>query len=63
MVKDQSQCLWVQLEDVYRLHLHNSELPVQYSTLLHLRQVLKLSDGRAEELEKELKGSAYEFSI
>lgn len=53
----------MQLEDVYRLHLHNSELPLQYPTLLHLRQLLNISTERAEELEAELKGSAYEFSI
>lgn len=52
-----------ELEDVYRLHLHNSELPLQYSTLLHLRQLLHIKDQRAEELEAELKSSAYEFSI
>lgn len=53
----------MQLEDIYRLHLQNSELPLQYSTLLHLRQILNLTDKKAEELEGDLKNSAYAFSI
>lgn len=50
------------LEDMYRLHLQNSELPLQYATLLHLKQVLSLSDEKARELEDELKSTA-SFSI
>jgi len=53
----------LQLEDIYRLHLQNSELPLQYANLLHLKQVLGLSDEKAEGLEEELKGTAYAFSI
>lgn len=54
---------FVQLEGIYRLHLQNSELPLQYSTLLHLRQILNLSNKKAEQLEGDLKDSAYAFSI
>lgn len=53
----------LQLEGIYRLHLQNSELPLQYSTLLHLRQLLNLSNQKAEQLEGELKNTAYAFSI
>ena len=52
----------VQLEDVYRMHLHNSELPLHYPTLLQLRALLGISTPQAEEIESELR-DVVEFSI
>ncbi|KAK9803989.1 hypothetical protein WJX72_011066 [[Myrmecia] bisecta] len=52
-----------QLQDLYRLHVQNSEMPLQFSTLLQLREMLALPDNEAEALEAEVMNSGVQFSI
>ncbi len=61
MVSDMHICL--QLQELYRLHVANSEMPPQFSTLLQLRELLAISDKEAERLEAEVMESGAQFSI
>lgn len=50
-----------QLQQLYRLHLHNTAQPADFATLLQLRTMLDLDYEVAEKIEKEVleEGSAY----
>ena len=56
-------CARLQLMALYRLHLQNSSMPPQFSTLLQLRELLEIPDTDAEQLEMEVFESGASFSI
>lgn len=50
-----------ELENLYRLHLQNAEVPSDFATLLQLRAMLQLDFEEAERIEAEVmqQGAAY----
>ena len=53
----------MQMNDLYRLYVSNTEMPAKYSTLLQLRELLDIKEDQAERLEQEVLGSSSSFSI
>jgi len=53
----------MQMNDLYRLYVSNTEMPAKYSTLLQLRELLDIKEDQAESLEQEVLGSSSSFSI
>ena len=53
----------MQMDNLYRLYVSNTEMPAKYSTLLQLRELLDIQEEQAESLEQEVLGSASSFSI
>ena len=53
----------LQVYDLYRVDVSNTEMPAKYSTLLQLRELLDIQEEQAEDLEQEVLGSASSFSI
>ena len=53
----------VQLHDLYQLHMQNTNLPAEFSTLLQLREMLEIDPRVAEALETDLLQSGSAFSI
>lgn len=53
----------VQMNNLYRLYVGNTEMPAKYSTLLQLRELLDIEEREAEGLEQDVLGSSSSFSI
>lgn len=52
-----------QLYDLYKMHLQNTEVPAEFSTLLQLREMLAIDTRAAENLEEEALQSGAAMSI
>lgn len=52
-----------ELQDLYRLHLANTEQPPNFATLLQLQEMLAISISEAELIEKEFLHSPGAFAI
>ncbi len=52
-----------QLHELYQLHMRNTNLPAEFSTLLQLREMLDIDNGVAEALEQEVLQAGGSFSI
>ena len=59
----QRPCVLLQLLNLYKLHLQNTEMPPNFATLLQLREMLAISEVDAERLEKDVYESGAAFSI
>lgn len=55
--------LRVQLYELYKMHLQNTDVPAEFSTLLQLREMLAIDTRAAEYLEQEALQSGESFSI
>lgn len=51
------------LYELYKMHLQNTDVPAEYSTLLQLREMLAIETRAAENLEQEALRSGESFSI
>jgi hypothetical protein len=52
-----------EVEDLYRLHLKNTEVPPNFAVLLQLRDMLDLSQQEADDIEQEVMTAGEAFSI
>lgn len=53
----------LQLVDLYKLHIQNTDVPPSYPLLLQLRLMLGLPHDEAEQIEAEVLREAQAFSI
>jgi hypothetical protein len=55
--------LCMQLIQLYKLHIQNTEVPPQFAILLQLRAMLNLSPTEADQIEEEVLRQSQAFSI